>query len=191
MPPNPSTLPCSPVSSDSCSGLRLRRACYRRGAPRAYHQRRSCAANDVAGRRQHAHSLRRGLWFFPLTEKEHNQYCGGPYEVTDGGAILGGVLLEDNHRSNKHKEQRNSEKPSHITARTFELDDHTDPEDWIDEAADEACDKCGWVAVKFLSVAIEQLCQRQERIYGAKVTRSRVRAFDEASMAIWFVENYG
>src|SRR6516162_903927 len=87
--------------------------------------------------------------FFPLTAKEHNQHCGGPYEVTDGGSILFGVLLEDNHRSNKHKEQRNSEKQSHIAAGTFELGDHTDPEDWIDEPADEACDKCGRVAVKF------------------------------------------
>src|SRR5262249_37710124 len=98
--------------------------------------------------------------------------------------------LEDNHRSNKHKEQRNSEEPSHIAAGTFELDDQSDPEDWIDEPA-EARDKCGWVAVKFLSVAVEQLYQRQERIYGAKGTRSRVRAFDEASAAIWLVENYG
>src|SRR5581483_12104429 len=49
MPRKRSTLPSSPVSSDCCSGLLLRRAWYRRGAPRAYNQRRFYAANDVAG----------------------------------------------------------------------------------------------------------------------------------------------
>src|SRR5215467_1879014 len=52
MPPNRLTLACSPLSSESCSGLRLRRACYRRGAPRAYSRRRFYTASDVTGCRQ-------------------------------------------------------------------------------------------------------------------------------------------